>query len=82
MKDFINFDVESIKEKLNTKILGRDLIYLKEIYSTQEYIKDNLKNNLQERFSCDSRKPNKRKRNKWKNLAYNGRGKSNLFLFA
>lgn len=43
MNDFEN----SIKEKLNTKILGRDLIYLKEIGSTQEYIKDNLRNKLE-----------------------------------
>lgn len=32
-------DIEKIKEKLNTKILGINIIYLKEIDSTQEYIK-------------------------------------------
>lgn len=32
-------NIEKIKEKLNTKLLGKNMIYLKEIDSTQEYIK-------------------------------------------
>lgn len=50
MSDF----ADNIKEKLNTKILGRELIYLDEVGSTQEYIKSNLTNGLKERISCDN----------------------------
>ena len=36
-------NVEKIKSKLNTKVLGRKLVYLKEVDSTQDYIKRNEK---------------------------------------
>lgn len=36
-------NVEKIKSKLNTKALGRKLVYLKEVDSTQDYIKRNEK---------------------------------------
>lgn len=36
-------NIEKIQEKLNTRILGRNIIYLEEIDSTQEYIKRNEK---------------------------------------
>ena len=59
MNDFINFNLENVKEKLNTKILGREIIYLEEVESTQEYIKSNLRNNLKDRHNRDNRKTNK-----------------------
>ena len=34
-----------IKEKLNTKFLGREIIYLEEIDSTQDYVKEKAKEN-------------------------------------
>jgi len=73
MNDFINFNLENVKEKLNTKILGREIIYLEEVESTQEYIKSNLRNNLKDRHNRDNRKTNKGKRNKRENLAHRGR---------
>ena len=69
----MNFNLENVKEKLNTKILGREIIYLEEVESTQEYIKSNLRNNLKDRHNRDNRKTNKGKRNKRKNLAHRGR---------
>ena len=36
-------DYYEIKEKLNTKFLGREIIYLEEIDSTQDYVKMQLK---------------------------------------
>lgn len=39
-------NLEKIKEELNTLFLGKELIYLKETTSTQDYIKTKLKENL------------------------------------
>lgn len=39
-------NIEKIKEKLDTLFLGKNLIYLKEITSTQDYIKTRLKEDL------------------------------------
>lgn len=39
-------NINKIKEKLNTRFLGKDIKYLKEVDSTQDYIKRELKNGI------------------------------------
>lgn len=38
-------NLDEIKEKLNTKFLAKEIIYLEEIDSTQDYIKEKAKEN-------------------------------------
>ena len=42
----MNLDIEKIKKNLNTKFLGRNIIYFEEIDSTQDEVKRKIKQNI------------------------------------
>lgn len=66
-------NIEKIKSKLHTKILGKELVYLQEISSTQDFVKIKLEEGAEERIGGNCRETNKGKGYKWACLVYRRR---------
>lgn len=74
-----NYD--KVKEKLNTKFLGRQLIYLKEIDSTQDYVKMKIKEEAHEGLVVIAENQTKGKGTNGRKWYTKTRRKFNFFIF-
>ena len=76
MKDIIN-----ISDKLNTKFLGKKLIYLEEINSTQDFLKGELKKGAEQGLLVLTENQTKGKGTNRKGMVYKTGRESDFFFF-
>lgn len=74
-------DFSKINYKLNTKFLGRNFIYFEEIGSTQEYIKQKLKLELDDGLVVVTEKQTAGIGTNREKMVYKARRKFDFFFF-
>ncbi len=74
-------NLDEIKEKLNTKFIGREIIYLEEIGSTQDYVKEKAKENAPNGLVVIAENQTKGKGTKGRTWYTKPRRKFNFFIF-
>ena len=74
-------EFSEINYKLNTEFLGRNFIYFEKISSTQEYIKERLKLDLDDGFLVVTEKQTSGIGTNRKKMVYKARRKFDIFFF-